>query len=716
MLTGTAPHHVASSRRELDFHPEIQGLRAVAVLLVVLYHLWPNRLPGGFVGVDVFFVISGYLITSHIHREVVATGTLSLRRFWARRIRRLLPASFVVLALSLIAALIFLPATLWAQTARQIGASALYVQNWVLVADSVNYLAQDNVPTIAQHYWSLSVEEQFYVIWPLLVFGIVLLARRWGGSDTDGHRRWLFVALAVVAAASLAYSVSATADDQGVAYFATTTRIWEFAAGALLALAGIRRRMPALVGIVAGWMGLAAIVLAAFLFDGASMFPGWIALLPILGTVAVLAAGTSNSTLTAARWLSMKPATFIGDISYSVYLWHWPLIVILPFVTGVDLRTLDKVAIFVATIGLSWLSKTIVEDRMRTGALLAAAPWRSFLFAIVGMAVIVAGGASVEAEVDRRAVAAEVQTTKVLTGELATGCTGPGALDPRNDCESVVGEGGLIPAPEVVVKQNSEPLFHGCQTNLRSSGLATCDLGSRSTKPDRTIALVGDSHATQWFSAFDTLGKARNWRIKTFTKSSCPFTTAFRTLPGEQTTVDQANCLAWITKVREKIAADNSISQVYTAAFSAAYGWESAPGNRLDAPRTEGFHEVWKEWSDDGKDIFVIRDVPRTQGDNVPNCLAVNEDNPLACGMSRKEALRPIAIADAAETSDDTHVYLLDLTDHFCDATFCYPVVGNMIVYRDFSHISAEYAIALSPYLGRLVDQLLLQGNDRAPS
>ncbi|HZK35398.1 MAG TPA: acyltransferase, partial [Aeromicrobium sp.] len=153
MLTGAAPLQVAHSRQESDFHPEIQGLRA-DVVLVVLYHLWPNRLPGGFVGVDVFFVISGYLITSHIHREVAATGTLSLRRFWARRIRRLLPASFVVLAVSFIAALIFLPATLWAQTARQIGASALYVQNWVLVADSVNYMAQDNVPTIAQHYWS----------------------------------------------------------------------------------------------------------------------------------------------------------------------------------------------------------------------------------------------------------------------------------------------------------------------------------------------------------------------------------------------------------------------------------------------------------------------------------------------------------------------------------------------------------------------------------
>ena len=711
MLTGTAPHHVASSRRESDFHPEIQGLRAVAVLLVVLYHLWPNRLPGGFVGVDVFFVISGYLITSHIHREVVATGSLSLRRFWARRIRRLLPASFVVLALSFIAALIFLPATLWAQTARQIGASALYVQNWALVADSVNYMAQDNVPTIAQHYWSLSVEEQFYIIWPLLVFGIVLLARWSKGSNTDGHRRSLFVALAVVAAASFAYSVSATADDQGVAYFATTTRIWEFAAGALLALTGARvsKRMPAFAGILAGWLGLGAIVLAAFIFDGASMFPGWIALLPILGTVAVLAAGTSNSTLTASQWLSMKPATFIGDISYSVYLWHWPLIVILPFVTGVDLRTRDKVTIFVVTIALSWLSKTIVEDRMRTGALLAAAPWRAFAFAVVGMAVIVAGGASVDAEVDRRAVAAEAQTMKVLAGELATGCTGPGALDPRNGCESVVGDGDLIPAPEVVVKQNSEPLFHGCQTNLKSSGLATCDLGSGSAKPDRTVALVGDSHATQWFSAFDTLGKARNWRIKTFTKSSCPFTTAFRTLPGEQTTRDQVNCLAWTTKVREIIAADSSISQVYTAAFSTAYGWESAPANRLDTPRTDGFHEVWQELSDEGKDVFVIRDVPRTQGDNVPNCLAVNEDNPLACGMSRKEALRPSAIADAAETSDDTHVYLLDLTDQLCDARLCYPVVGNMIVYRDFSHISAEYAIALSPYLGRLVDQRLKQ-------
>ena len=151
-------------RGRASFRPEIQGLRAVAVGLVVFYHLWPLRFSGGFVGVDVFFVISGYLITSHIYREVERTGTISLLSFWARRIRRLLPASLLVLAVSALAVIAWVPSTLWATTARQVGASALYVQNWVLASDAVDYMAQGNEPTVAQHFWSLSLEEQFYVL------------------------------------------------------------------------------------------------------------------------------------------------------------------------------------------------------------------------------------------------------------------------------------------------------------------------------------------------------------------------------------------------------------------------------------------------------------------------------------------------------------------------------------------------------------------------
>ncbi len=234
---------VGAERVRSGFHPEIQGLRAVAVLLVVLFHLWPNALSGGFVGVDVFFVISGYLITAHLYREVAATGTVSLRRFWARRIRRLLPASLLVLAISGLATVLFLPATVWTQTARQIAASALYVQNWALAADSVDYMAKDDVPTLAQHYWSLSVEEQFYAFWPILIVGLVAWAGRFASRRAAANRAVLIVGLGAVGVISLAWSVVATADNQSTAYFATPTRVWEFVAGALVTLVVVSRKL-----------------------------------------------------------------------------------------------------------------------------------------------------------------------------------------------------------------------------------------------------------------------------------------------------------------------------------------------------------------------------------------------------------------------------------------------------------------------------------------
>jgi peptidoglycan/LPS O-acetylase OafA/YrhL len=694
-----------AARIPSEFRPEIQGLRAVAVLLVVLFHLWPNRLPGGFVGVDVFFVISGYLITAHMYREAATTGTLSLRRFWARRIRRLLPASLLVLAISAAAAVLFLPATVWMMTARQIAASALYVQNWALAEDAVDYMAKDNVPTLAQHYWSLSVEEQFYVFWPLLVLGLIFLAGRPAWRRRVGLRRLLIVGFCGAGATSLAWSVLATANERSTAYFVTPTRVWEFVAGALVAVVVIPGMGSEKARRTVGWLGLGAIVTSAVLIDGESLFPGWIALLPVLGTVAVIVAGATVSHYTPAWWLSRRPLVFIGDISYSVYLWHWPLIIVFPHVTGVDLRTLDKISIFVATIILSWLSKIFVEDPMRTKPLLVVRPWRSFAFAAAGMTVVVAVSVVIIEEVERRADAAVVAAEQGSSDATGINCDGPQALDPGNGCASVAGSGPLVPPPEVVALQNAEPAFPGCQQTIAPSAVKICAIGSDDPHPERIVAVVGDSHATHWFAAFDRLGQTRNWKVLTYVKTSCPVMTARRVLPDEQTDDGELSCLAWGETVRRQIAADESISYVFTAAFSSAYDYTDAPGRPSDDPRTDGFQAVWKTWVAAGKEVFVIKDVPPTQGDNVPNCLAGNLDDRLACATSADE-LPVDASEDAAVAMGDPLVHLIDLTDQFCDSRLCYPVVGDLIVYRDYSHLSGEYSQALAPYISEQVDQL----------
>ncbi len=695
MTAATLEQPVTTARPQRDYRPEVQGLRALAVGLVVLYHLWPDRLTGGYVGVDVFFVISGYLITSHLQRELQATGSIQLKRFWARRIRRLLPASLLVLAVSVVGVVTLLPATVWMQSARQIGAAALYVQNWALAGDAVDYMAADNVPTVAQHYWSLSVEEQFYLVWPVLILALARWSSRSRGRGAAPGGGMLVPGLVVLALTSRAWSVMATATDRSAAYFVTPTRVWEFAAGALLALLGALRLGSSGRAALA-WAGLVAIVVAGVTFDDATLFPGWVALLPVLGTVAVIAAGTTPSRWSPGPLLSVRPVTFVGDISYSVYLWHWPLIVLWPAATGVDLRTQDKLAILALTGLLAWASKRWVEDPARLTPRLAAAPWRSFAFAAAGMAVVLSLSWAITAEVQRRADSAAV----VAAAESL--CLGPSALDPANDCGAPEGDGALVPPPEVVALQNAEPAYPGCQQGITLAEVVSCQLGSTSDDPARVVAVVGDSHATQWFPALDDLGRERDWRVLTYAKSSCPFTTATRTLPGEQTDEAQLSCAEWVRSVRAELLENCELSLVLTASYSTAYGWE--PGReQLADPRTDGFERLWQDLTDGGLEVYALSDVPRTLGGNVPNCLAANPEDRMACAVPRDQALPGSALVDAARQVDDDRVHLVDLDSRYCDDTWCYPVVGDLVVYRDYSHLSAEYARALVPSIAAQV-------------
>ena len=349
---------------------EIQGLRAVAVLLVVLFHLWPDRVPGGYIGVDVFFVISGFLITSLLLREVDRSGSVSLGQFWARRLRRLLPASYLVLAVSAVGTLLFVPRLVWEQFFGEILGAGLYVENWVLAVNSVDYLAAENTPSPAQHYWTLSAEEQFYLVWPLLVLLGIWLARR--ASRRSGAsavpRRAVFTVLAVGVVASLAYSLWVSATNPAWAYFVTPARAWEFGAGALLAFAppvaatrARPRARPARLGCPASrcWS-------APWSSTRARRCPGTAAIWVVVASAALIWVEAPGLAWSSDRLLAVRPAQFLGDVSYSVYLWHWPLIILLPYVTDHALTALDKVSILLATIGLAALTKRWVEDPVRS--------------------------------------------------------------------------------------------------------------------------------------------------------------------------------------------------------------------------------------------------------------------------------------------------------------------------------------------------------------
>jgi len=281
--------------------------------------------PGGFAGVDVFFAISGFLITSLLLREAERDGRVSLSGFWARRARRILPAALLTILAGAIATIVLVPLTQWQQFLGEMRASTAYVQNWQLAGDAVDYLASANAPSPVQHYWSLSIEEQFYLVWPVLI-AVALVATR--GRQAAPRRRLVALVLATATALSLLYSMLDTAADPAAAYFVTPTRAWELGAGALLALAGPFGRSPTFARAVLSWLGLAAIVVAALTYSGATPFPGYAALLPVLGALAVIRAGAPAWRLAPTRLMAFAPVQRLGDISYSVYLCHWPLIIL----------------------------------------------------------------------------------------------------------------------------------------------------------------------------------------------------------------------------------------------------------------------------------------------------------------------------------------------------------------------------------------------------
>lgn len=680
------------------YRPDIQGLRTVAVTAVAFFHLWPTSLPGGFVGVDVFFVISGFLITGHLLREVRATNTVDLFGFWGRRIRRLLPASFLVLAVTTVATYLLVPRDLWSGYFKQIRASALYYQNWQLASDAVDYMAIDAKPTAVQHFWSLSVEEQFYLVWPLLIIACVAIASRVFRAHSP--EKVLVPTLGFVALASLGYSAIATAIDQSWAYFASFTRVWELAAGGLVALAygrWLERVRGSVLSAVLSWMGLAMILISTLHFNGQTAFPGLFALVPVVGTVLLLLFGETTIRFSPRPLLEWRPVVWIGGISYAVYLWHWGPIVILPLVTGEPLTELQKVAIVGFTLLAAALSTKYFETPLRRSALLATSR-NAVVFAIVGgLAFTVVTAMTEKYLSDVRATSEQATSHEVLAP-----CVGPGALDPRNRCGDPMGAGDYVVKPETVALQNQSIEFGDCQQDAKGTEPITCSLGTQ-RDPTKRLIITGDSHATQWLQLFDQVGKEEGWSVATYTKSGCPLTLTRRTVTTEQNLVKASACDAWVDATLQRIV-DSDADTVVITSYQSRYGWiERSKGPWYPNP-VDGFAAVMEKIADSGKRVVVIKAIPRTNDLSVPGCLIEKGRDARECGSPRSEALPRDVMEQAARQLDRPDVVVANLDNQFCDTKWCYPVVGNMVVYRDSSHLSTQYAMALGRWLIPQVD------------
>ncbi|WP_194764678.1 acyltransferase family protein [Microbacterium sp. UFMG61] len=702
-MTAPAPAAAVTraSARTGRFRTDIQALRAVAIALVVLNHLWPEQITGGYVGVDVFFVISGFLITGHLLSELDRTGRVRLSAFYARRIRRLLPAALLVIFATMIGVWALLPFTRWTDNALQALASVFYVENWFLASLSVNYSAHNAAASAVQHYWSLSVEEQFYLVWPLLVLAAAAGAARWGKDDD--RRRIVLIVVSAVAVASFVAAVVYTADSPAQAYFVTFTRAWQFAVGAVIALVPVALfgRLNALAASILAVAGFAGIALTAFLFGSQTPYPGVAALLPVLATAAVIVAGTGRraplwavSAVTDAR-----PVQWLGDVSYSLYLWHWPLIVLTPFAIGAPLSWWSSVGVLALALVLAWGSRRWVEVPAQR-----ATWWRPLRRAYIGAGAMMAVVALTAVLLLGAAAARGAAPEGAAPGGGA--CHGAAALADAADCDPSV----EVADPVVTDRDAYFGLAAECgdlTTVLAMDGRQTtreCDFSQGAPGP--RVWLVGDSHAEQWQAALFPIAREEGWHLTISSFPGCPpADVAFIGFDAAWGPVDYQRCRDWSSALSDRLIAERP-DLIVTSMAARQQLVDDGSGRTHDEQFVDGLRSTWSRWADAGSSVVAIADTPLNGDVRDLDCLVLNPAEPAECAVPRETALPPDPVALAGR-APIPGVWPADLTSSLCDEDDCFAAIGGVPVYYDADHLSSAYAATISGRLREVVGAAL---------
>ena len=673
-----------SPSAQSGYRSDIQALRAVAVASVVLFHLWPSLLPGGFIGVDVFFVISGYLITGHLVRQSVSTGQISLRSFWSGRARRLLPAAFTVLFLVEVATFLVVPITRWQQFLSETIASAVYVENWLLSANSVDYMASTNPASPVQNFWTLSVEEQFYIVVPLLLIAATLI-RTWSRRTT------LMFVIALVTIASFGWGVLQTQAAPPLAYLSTLTRAWEFGVGALISF--IAWRVSGGIRQLATTVGVALIVISAYTMGGAA-FPGIAALVPVVGTALCIAAN-SDSGSWLGRAGTWSWVAFLGAISYSLYLWHWPLIVLVPFITGTAISGWTGILVLLGACACATLSFHLIENPLRYAPVFTTSP-RALrnvaVAAVAGSLVVVIPAIAGMYRAENSAQVASARTAALIATNPR--CLGAQSLDPASTpCINAALDGLLVPDPVAAGRDDSNRAE--CWATNGVTDLHVCSLGQTEGAVKHLIA-VGDSHNNTLIAAYEQIAKTNHWQIDVAGHRGCYWTSAIQVQATQSLVSD---CEMWKRNLNTYLQVHTEYDAVIT---TYDYGLSSvvAPaGMTQEQTVVDGLMRAWTPLTSRGTPIIAINDNPQA-GDGHADCvvkygLAAAQ----ACAVPRTVALGAFnGLRPAVARTSGAHY--VDLTPYYCTATTCPAVIGHVVVYRDRDHLTATYVRTLAPYLG----------------
>jgi len=663
------------------FRPEIEGLRAIAAILVAVFHIWLGRVSGG---VDVFFVVSSFLITTGLLGHIDRWQRVDFALFWGRLIKRLVPVAYLVLVAVIVVAIVMMPKSRWKDTIEQVAASAVYLENWALAFRAVDYLAQHESVSPVQHFWALSVQGQFYVVWPMLVAGAALVARRAGVA----FRTVLTGALALIFALSIAFSVYLTEKNQPFAYFNTFTRAWEFSMGALLALAIPYLRPAKPLRIVLGWVGVVAIVSCGIVLQVSRVFPGYAALWPTLAAVCIITAGTSGSRFGADRLLASRPMVYLGGISYGIYLWHFPILAFWrQYAQPYELPAFAGVIILVMSIGLAALSTRYIEGRIREPRGQTAARGRPLVFGLACMAPIVVGLGIWSAwylAVKHPNPAATVVTKDNHPGALArtSGFQYVGATDVD-----------VVPGPLQVAEDREFLDQPGCVTEPDATEPGICRIAGRAGSGKRlTIAVVGGSHSAQWLPALKLIAEPSGWDVYSYTKSNCPFY-----LGASVSSKEVGSCPIWNQNVLQAILALRPDAVFMT---STRYN-----GDESDEFVPDGYLNAWQQLAAANIRVIALRDNPDFEFD-VSACVELHGAEAPLCALPRQRMLEVPSPTELIPNPPPT-VRFIDLSDYFCDGDTCPPVIGNVLVYRHMNHITATYVRTLAPMLQSALEQAL---------
>lgn len=640
----TSPTHAIQG-----FRPEIEGLRAIAILLVIAAHFGIPGFNAGFIGVDIFFVISGRLITSILVREHENHGRINLPRFYANRLRRLFPALALTVIVSSVAVYYLLSTTRQVGQSHAAAAAIVWLSNVYFTFADVNYFGQELASNIFLHTWSLGVEEQFYLVWPLLLLLVLGLTAKLG-------RRLLLAILVMVFIASLATCLWLAPQQPNFAFYMMPTRAWQFAAGGLTWL--LSKQASSAQNHVAGVIGLALLLLALLIINPHTLYPSALALLPTLATCALLWAGTATGQITQ-RLLSLPWMQRIGGLSYSWYLWHWPVLVIGEELLPIKGHAGNALLALVLSLALAWLTHHLLENPIRFGKPKQWLPRWQIGAALVLMVLF-----------NSQILRWHTKTQNLISQEQTGNIYLRAAAD--------------LP----IIYQ------HGCDEWYQSDEVKPCVYGQ--AQASKTAVLMGDSIGAQWFNTIAEMHDPQKWRLLVPTKSSCPMIEApfFYERIGREYT----ECQTWRR---------NAITWLNTQKIDRLFLGGTASPAFSDQEWQEGTAKLLGQFEKIIPAIYLIEANP-TLGFSGPDCLMKYQASaPEKCAQGRADNSRYRHVATLLEevTTRYKNVHWLETASAVCPEGQCSALQGNTVVFRDTQHLTASFTTQATPHFLKQVQQ-----------